>query len=144
MKKIISLLATLLIGSVIWAQVLDTVLVRNLQMQVQEWAWCVGKNGASTDSMTMVAYRRIEAVALANRPLTNTTNLTVDSLNGRVVMDFYRALLKYGSEIETRYSNIKSAISGKANLSLWTTQANDQKDKRKDATIKNGKALVVD
>lgn len=120
MKKIISLLSLTLVAGTIYAQILDTVLVRNLTMQAQDYAWFVGKNASNTDSISIKAIRRIRNTVQANVPQTWTTNVTVDSLPGSVVVSMYSQVLNApAAEISARYTAIKNAISSKTNLLYW-------------------------
>lgn len=119
MKKIIFILS-LLVGLNSYGQGLDTVIVRNLQLQAQDWAWFVGKNASNSDSVTISAIRRIRNKVQEAIPQTWTTNLTVDSLPGSVVVGMYQQLNHApAGEIAVRYQAIKTAISSKVNLAYW-------------------------
>ena len=99
---------------------LDTVIVRNLQLQAQDWAWFVGKYASTTDSVSVSTIRKIRVKIQSNIPQSWTTNVTVDSLPGRVVIAMYQELNNSpASEIADRYSSIKAAISAKTNLAYW-------------------------
>lgn len=103
------------------SQQLDTVYVRNLTMQAQDWAWLVGKYpNKQADSSTAKAFRKIRTVIQSNIPPTWTTTVTIDSLPGFIVVAFYQqAKTANAGEIVTRYAGITNAISAKANVSYW-------------------------
>lgn len=144
MKKII--LSLLILFSVtVNAQTLDTVIVRNLTMQSQEWAFLIGSYNTTADSITMVAYRRIRNKVQEAIPQNWTTNLTVDSLPGKVVIDFYQiAKTSAAGEIATRYTQILNAISSKTNLAYWIgfVDANSLSDFQRKRD--RGKNLLID
>lgn len=145
MKKILSLLSVTLIACAIKAQNIDTVIVRNLQMQAQDWAWLVGKSGIQTDSNSLKVYRRIRAKIQESIPPNWTTNVTIDSLPGRAVMAFYEMTLRADAgEIAPRYTAIKNAISAKTNLSYWIgfmdARISGEFDRKRDI----GKNILID
>ncbi len=119
MKKLIVIIAAAFSLSAS-AQNLDTVLVRNLTMQAQDWAWFVGKNASSSDSVSISAIRRIRKKVQQSIPQNWTTNVTVDSLPGSVVVAMYSQVLGASAgEISARYTAIKNAIAAKTNLAYW-------------------------
>lgn len=120
MKKIL-IICLVLIGFQASSQNLDTVLVRNLQLQAQDWAWLVGsQRNQNTDSLSIVAFRYIRTKIRAANPPAWTTNVTIDSLPGFIVLDFYKAVKTANAgEIVSRYTPIVNSISGKVNLSYW-------------------------
>lgn len=145
MKKILSLLSVILIASCLKAQVLDTVIVRNLQLQSQDWAWLMGKYGVQTDTFSLKLYRRIRAKIQESIPPSWTTNVTIDSLPGRAVMAFYEMTLRADAgEIAPRYTAIKNAISAKANLAYWIgfvdARISAEFDRKRDI----GKNILID
>lgn len=102
------------------SQVLDTVIVRNLTMQAQDWAYFVGSYNTTADSVTMVAYRRIRNKVQEAIPQGWATNLTVDSLPGRIVIDFYQMIkTSPAGEVVSRYTAMTNAITAKTNLAYW-------------------------
>lgn len=119
MKKSILVIA-FLFSLTSQAQILDTVIVRNLTMQAQDWAYLVGAYNTTADSVTMAAYRRIRNKVQETIPQSWTVNLTVDSLPGKIVMDFYQmAKTSPAGEIASRYTAILNAINSKTNLAYW-------------------------
>ncbi len=53
-------------------------------------------------------------------PQSWTTNVTIDSIPGRVVVEFYQIVKQLpAGEIATRYTAITSAISAKINVAYW-------------------------
>lgn len=144
MKTLLIAIATLF-SLTIKAQILDTVIVRNLTMQAQDWAYIVGSYNTTADSVTMVAYRRIRNKVQEAIPPNWTTNMTVDSLPGRVVVEFYQLAKSSGAgEIVNRYTAIINAISSKTNLAYWIgfVDANSLTDftRKRD----KGKNLLID
>jgi len=123
MKKLLASIIITLIGLSAKSQNLDTVIVRNLSMQAQDWAWCIGSTGYPSDSAMQVSYRRVRAKIQSNIPGSWTTTVVIDSLSGPYVMRLYRAAVSADAGvIENRYTAIKNAISGKANLAAWIAE----------------------
>lgn len=144
MKRIIvAFLVFVSVGAA--AQNLDTVIVRNLQLQAQDWAYLVGSYNTTADSAAMDAYRKIRDAVQKNKPASWTTNLTIDSLPGSVVVAFYQiAKTSNAGEIVSRYTAIINAISAKANIAYWvgfidSAVLNDFSRKRD-----RGKNLLID
>lgn len=124
---------------------LDTVLVRNLQMQAQDWAWFVGKNASTSDSTSISAIRKIRNKVQQSIPQSWTVNITVDSLPGTVVIAMYSQLLNApAGEIATRYAAIKAAISAKANLAYWIGFLDAQGPSEFDRKRNLGKNVLID
>jgi hypothetical protein len=122
MKKIILIfLVTISINAK--AQNLDTVLVRNLSLQAQDWAWLVGKYvDRDADSATSSQFRRIRDRIRTANPATWSTSVNIDSIPGAIVLAMYKAVkFANAGEIVSRYSAIITAISAKTNLSSWLT-----------------------
>lgn len=127
------------------SQRIDTVLVRNLQMQSQDWAWLVGKYEGGGDSTSLKALRRIRTKVQTDNPQTWTVNLTVDSLPGVIVINFYELLMTArAGEIATRYASIKSAISSKANLAYWIGLVDGHIASEYDRRRNTGKYILID
>ncbi len=102
------------------AQDLDTVLVRNLSLQAQDWAFIIGGLNTTGDSATIIHYRRIRNKIQATPALTWTTVISIDSLPGAMVLDFYKTTKTANAgQIVSRYTAITNAISAKTNLSYW-------------------------
>jgi hypothetical protein len=106
-------------------QTIDTVSVRNLQLQAQDWAWLVGKYGdTNEDSATSYQVRRIRDKIRTVNPASWTTNVTIDSIPGKIVLAMYNGVKNApAGEIASRYAAITSAISGKSNMIYWTNIA---------------------
>lgn len=119
MKKI--LFGLLFAGGGASAQInLDTVYVRNLQMQAQDWLWLAGKYHTRSDSLTLKGFRKLRARAQEVSPIGLTANVNVDSLPGVMIVEFYRiAKMAPAGEIAARYTAITNAISGKTILSTF-------------------------
>jgi hypothetical protein len=143
MKKIVFIL--LVFASSVNAQSLDTVVVRNLSLQAQDWAWFVGKNASTVDSVSQKAIRMIRTRVQATANLTWTTVINVDSLPGSVVVGMYSQLNSApAGEIAVRYSAIKTAISAKANLAYWIGFIDAQGPSEFDRKKNIGKNVLVD
>lgn len=126
MKKI--LFAILILAGInAGAQNIDTVLVRNLQLQAQDWAWLIGKNvnAINTDSASAKEFRRLrDRIRTANPPAW-TTNVTIDSIPGFVAFAFYKTVkTSNAGEIVSRYTAITGALEAKTNLTWWITPFN--------------------
>lgn len=137
----------LLIGGAIHAQVsLDTIYVRNLQLQARDWLWMVGKYPSTGDSLTQKGLRKLRAVAQTLQPpVAMTTNVNVDSLPGCVVVEMYRIRKTAQSGEQTaRYTAITSAIAAKTVLSFWLTAIDNDMTGDEDRAISRGKYLVLD
>lgn len=91
MKKIFIALAVLFSVSSN-AQSLDTVSV-SLTLRAQDWAWAVGKYGNGNDSTSRARIRALSTAIKAQNPPTWTTNVTINNVNGNVLMFIYRAFL---------------------------------------------------
>lgn len=84
------------------SQNIDTVYVRNTVMQAGDWGYLTGKLlSKEQDSLTIVALRRMRTTALAVNPQNFTTNVTIDSIPGSVMLDLYKMLL-FAPYLETR------------------------------------------
>jgi hypothetical protein len=145
MKKLFALLfvfATIKVS----AQNLDTVIVRNLQLQAQDWAWLVGSYpNINGDSATTVTFRRLRDKIRAANPTTWTTNVTIDSLPGKVVFTFYQlAKTSNAGEIVSRYTAITSSISAKTNLAYWIGYFDAVMQSDFDRKRDKGKNIVMD
>jgi hypothetical protein len=124
---------------------IDTVLVRNLTMQAQDWAWFVGKNASTTDSTSISAIRRIRNKVQQSVPQAWSTNVTVDSLPGTVVISMYGQLnVAPAGEIAARYGAIKTAISAKLNLAYWIGFIDAQGPTEFDRKRGIGKNILID
>lgn len=122
MKKILFSLLLFSASIMTRAQTLDTVMVRNLSLQAQDWAWLVGANATQInyDSASSATFRRIRDKIRTANPASWTVSVTIDSLPGKYVLAFYRQVKTGNSgEIASRYSAITTAISAKTNLSPW-------------------------
>lgn len=142
-----TLLLALLIPFVASSQTpnIDTVLVRNLQMQAQDWAWLIGKYGVPSDSINLATFRRIRNKVQESIPPTWTTSVTIDSLPGKVVMAFYESTLRADAgEIVNRFTAIKNAISSKANLAYWIGLVDGRVSAEFDRKRDIGKNILID
>jgi hypothetical protein len=127
------------------AQNIDTVLVRNLQLQSGDWAWLAGKYPYSTDSVTLRGLRRIRSAVQANIPPNYTTNLTIDSLPGIIVNQMYFIVKNApAGEIVSRYTAITSAISAKTNMAYFVGLIDGAMNAAFLRTREIGKNILID
>ena len=94
MKKII-LLVSVFFSVVSYAQNLDTVQV-SLTLRAQDWAWVVSKYGSGNDSTDISEIRNIRTQLQAQNPATWTTNATLTSVSGRLIISFYASYASAG------------------------------------------------
>lgn len=119
MKKIL-IVITILVSLKSTAQNIDTVFVRNLTLQAQDWAYLVGSYNLTLDSVSMSGYRKIRAKVQEAVPPNWTTNITIDSIPGRTIVEFYQIIkASAAGEIATRYTAITNAIAAKTNVTYW-------------------------
>ena len=87
MKKAITLLTGLVLSAIIYAQNIDTVYVRNLQLKYEEWSWIVGGiNPQGLDSANKKRYKKLTKFLDDANVAGFATNVTYDSLPGRFAM----------------------------------------------------------
>lgn len=117
MKKIIIIIAVLF-SLQSKAQNIDTVYVRNTTMTGGDWSFLVGKTLINrADSITFKALRRIRTAIQAQNPGNFTTNLTIDSIPGVLMVEWYYVLLNSTfAEMRTRGDGILTTITGKTVL----------------------------
>lgn len=121
MKKLVLIITTIFSLSAS-AQNIDTIRVRDLSLQAQDWAWLVGKNASSinTDSSTVAAFRKIRTALQAVQNPQWTTVVNIDSIPGKIVLAFYQtAKTSNAGEIVNRYTAITNAIAAKTVLAYW-------------------------
>ncbi len=119
MKILITFITVVLPFAAMCQGNLDTIRVRNLTLQAQDWAWFAG-GVSGNDSLSVISLNIIRRKVQAAIPPNWTTNITIDSLPGRTVIALYQMTLTApAAEIESRYSAIKSAIAAKTQVSYW-------------------------
>lgn len=141
------LIILLLLPCIVSAQNLDTVRVRNLSLQAQDWAYLVGKNAGSinSDSATVAAFRKIRAAVQAVQNPTWTTSINIDSIPGRVVMAFYQtAKTSNAGEVVSRYMAITNAISAKVVLAYWIGRVDEAVSGDYNRFRDAGKNILID
>lgn len=122
MKRI--LVSLIFISSIASAQNIDTVFVRNTIMPTGDWAYLVGSSlSRESDSVMIVALRRIKTAITAANPANFNTNVTIDSIPGRAMIEWYRQLLfsPFG-ETRNRGGNIFNVITAKAVLATFISE----------------------
>lgn len=144
MKKIIAVIC-ILFSITAKSQNIDTVFVRNLTLQAGDWAYLVGSYNLTLDSVSISGYRKVRAKVQEALPPNWTTNITIDSIPGRTVVEFYQIIKSSpAGEIATRYMAITNAIAAKTNITYWVgyfDAANTSEFVRK---REKGKNLLVD
>lgn len=147
MKKLLIALSVFLPIAAMGQNSLDTIRVRHLTLQAQDWAWLVGRNqgNINRDSSSIKAHRKIrEAVQTVQNPQW-TTSITIDSIPGRIVMEFYDAIkLCAAGQIAARYNTILSAISSKTVLAYWIGRSDESFARDYDDTRNKGKNILLD
>lgn len=146
MKKLILILTLFVLTNTVNSQTLDTVRVRNLTLQAQDWAWLIGKNASSrTDSLTDKVFRKIRDAAQSAQNATWTTNINIDSLPGKIVMDFYKtAKTSNAGEIVNRYTAITTAIAAKTVLAYWIGRVDEAVSSDYIRAREFGKTILLD
>jgi hypothetical protein len=151
MKKLLSVIA-ILISLNSYSQNLDTVSV-SVTLRAQDWAWAVGKFGAGTDSVSRARIRALRTAITAANPQTWATNVTINSVNGNVVMWLYNSFLHAGfgevlamgnntAERTTIYTNIR-AISNTA-LQYWIGVSDASLSNAFTNSRNDGKTILID
>jgi hypothetical protein len=120
--KTLLILVSLFCSSIASGQLLDTIYVRNLTLQAQDWAALISTENVHSDSTTEVHFQKIKTAIELTPALTWTSNVTVDSLRGYIVVALYRSLKRApAGAIVARYTAINNAISAKTVLSSFLT-----------------------
>lgn len=122
MKKI--LIIGLFISSIASAQNIDTVFVRHTTMNSGDWAYLTGTSlSREMDSVMIVALRKVRTAIQAQNPSNFNTAVTIDSIPGLAMMQWYKNLLMAPFiEIRGRGINIFNAITGKAVLANFIAE----------------------
>ena len=145
MKKLI--IIAVLLPLFASAQNLDTVRVRNLSLQAQDWAWLIGKHSSSinADSLTVSSFRKIRTAVQAVPNPQWTTNINIDSIPGYIVVAFYQTAKTANSgEIVSRYTAITNAIAAKAVLAYWIGRVDEAVTGDYNRTRDKGKNILLD
>jgi len=113
MKKLITLLTGIFLSVLIYAQNIDTVYVRNLQLKYEEWSWIAGGiNPQGLDSINKKRYKKLIKFLDDVNPSGFATNITYDSLPGRFALFAFQ---EYWSHAEAR-ENMGTGIDTKLRL----------------------------
>jgi hypothetical protein len=119
MKKLIVIAALLPFAALSQVNI-DTIYVRNLTMQAQDWLWLTGRTSFRSDSIVLKGFRKIRARAQEVAPIALTANVNIDSIPGKLIIDFYRITKTApAGEIVNRYTAITNAISAKTVLAAF-------------------------
>lgn len=140
------LIVLLLIAGSASAQNLDTIYVRNLQLQAGDWLWLTGNYPHGRDSLTQKGFRKLRQVAQTlTPPVSMTTNVNVDSLPGRVVVEMYRIRKSSpGGEKTARYTAVVNAIAAKTVLTSFLAAIDAEIQAGEDRAVNYGKFLLLD
>jgi len=141
MKRILTLITGLFLSAIIYAQNIDTIYVRNLQLKYEEWSWIVGGiNPQGLDSVNKKRYKKLIKFLDDANPAGFATNVTYDSLPGRFAMfafqeywGHHEARDNMGTGIDTKlrlYTPLASFIAAAdaARLSLFINRRNAGRD----------------
>ena len=143
MKKTI-LIAFVLCSLFANSQNIDTVKVRSLTLQAQDWAWLCGQL-PDGDSLSIVTLRTIRTKVQAASNPTWTTNITLDSIPGVLAVRFYAITMSAPAlEISARYTAIKNALSSKTNIAYWLGMIDGQASSEYDRKRTLGKNKILD
>ena len=113
MKKAITLLTGLVLSAIIYAQNIDTVYVRNLQLKYEEWSWIVGGiNPQGLDSANKKRYKKLTKFLDDANVAGFATQVTYDSLPGRFALFAFQ---EYWANHEAR-DNMGTGIDTKLRL----------------------------
>lgn len=138
MKKILlSLCIIVSINS--YSQSLDTVYVRNLTLRAEDWYWLKG-NWSPQDSIEKKAWKKIRVALLTANPASNITNVTIDSIPGRIALRFYTVFVQSSkSETSNLQNNISQNIKAYTPMLLFTNAVDAEYLSRFTNTRQNGK-----
>jgi hypothetical protein len=118
MKKFITFLTVTLPLYAFTQRTLDSVQV-SLTLRAQDWAWCVGRFGDGVDSASRAEIRNVRSQLITLNPPTWTSNATITSVSGNLVIAFYsfysyagfgeaQAMGNTNAEKTTIYTNIRA------------------------------------
>jgi hypothetical protein len=110
-----------ILSLVVRAQNIDTVVVKTITFTGEQWAWLIGNyTNVNVDSSSASVFRFIRDKIRTANPPTWTTNVTVDSLPGRIYLDFYKTVKTANAgEIVSRYTSMVNAMRTKTNMLSW-------------------------
>lgn len=151
MKKIL-FIPFLFIYTASYSQNPDTVNV-SLTLRAQDWAWGIAKIGAGSDSATRAKIRVIRDAIRAINPPTWTTSVTINSVNGVIILGIYRqwmacpsgVLLAMGNttaERATIYTNIRAINNSALQYYIGFIDANAANIYTSER--QTGKAILID
>lgn len=114
MKKIFILICIIFSINSFGQAGLDTIYVRNLTLRAEDWYWLKGAWYPS-DAVGKAAWKKMRNKLTSDNPATNATNVTIDSIPGRIALTFYSMFLN-ASKGET--GNLTNNIS--TNIKAYT------------------------
>ena len=93
-------------------------------MQSGDWAYLTGKSlTRQMDSIMIVTLRKVRTAIQAQNPANYNTNVTIDSIPGEAMLEWYKTLLFAPFiEIKGRGNNIFNAIIAKEVLTPFITE----------------------
>ena len=124
----------------------DTLIIRQaVTMQAQDIGWLRGKVGASSDSAIQWSDRNINTQMKTIQNLQWTTNVTVDSLPGKLALSFYQNFKRHRSELpDAQSTRISNALRGITVLLPWLNGVDEDYEIRRISSIATGKYIYVD
>jgi len=141
MKRIFTLISALFLSAIIYAQNIDTVYVRNLQLKYEEWSWIIGGiNPQGLDSTNKKRYKKFLKFLDDQDPAGFSTSITYDSLPGRFALFAFqeywanataREFMGQGIDSKLRlYTPLASFIAAAdaARLAAFQTRRNNGRD----------------
>lgn len=152
MKKLITIILVIITANSIKAQNLDTVNV-SVTLRAQDWAWAIGKYGAGNDSTGRARIRALRTAITTANPPTWATSVTINNVNGNVVMWIYNQFIHAGfgevlamgtnsAERTTIYTNIR-AINNSA-LQYWIGVSDASLTNNFTNSRNEGKTILID
>jgi len=150
--KTIFLGVFIFISAAVRCQTLDTVSV-SLTLRSQDWVWAIGQYGEGNDSLTRAKIRAIRSAIITANPPSWTTNVTINSVPGNIVIGIYKAfcnapfnvVIAMGSnntERTTIYTNIR-AINNSA-LQFYISQVDTFHSTEYLRLRSKGKTIILD
>lgn len=96
---------------------LDTIVVNGLVLKADVVAVFVGKNASNTDSLSIKTLRTIETQVRAQAPATWNTDVTLNSLSGKAVVEMYEQFLRMaGGVTRSRFDAVRAAFRSRTNI----------------------------
>jgi len=125
MKKTLLFISVMIVSATMYCQVIDTVYVRNLSFKYEEWC-TIQYYFNGTDSASKKFYKRMRSVLVAANPATMATLVTVDSVPGKIALQWYQGSKQWPDYIRDEIGdNIQTKISSYGPVATFITTAID-------------------